>query len=227
VAALLAEFIDGWQPGARQRNRQAGLSKIVSTGFSEFLRLLATFLPTLEELPVIRNIFLAVVIAVAAWSYMTGTGKRSVASANPVEQKARKDQVFMIKAGDPSMNAARQKARTTLPEFLKVSQSPRSSQRNFAVKVGIEEDGQTEYFWIAPFKLNGDMIVGNINNTPRLVKKVQNKQQITFHVNDVSDWMYVENGKMKGNYSACVLLKNEPKEQADAFKKKFGLECES
>jgi uncharacterized protein YegJ (DUF2314 family) len=227
VAALLAEFIDGWQPGARRRNRQAWLSKIFGTGFSEFSRLFATFLPPQEELPVIRNIFLAVVIAVAAWSYLTGTGKRSVASANPVEQKARKDQIFMIKAGDPSMNAARQKARVTLPEFLKVAQSPRCSQRNFAVKVGIEENSQTEYFWIAPFKLNGDMIIGNINNTPRLVKNVQNKQQITFHINDVSDWMYVENGKMKGNYSACVLLKNEPKEQADAFKKKFGLECES
>lgn len=175
----------------------------------------------------IRNIFLGIVVLVAAWSYMTGSGKRSIASANPVEQKARNDQIFLIKTGDPDMALARQKARTTLTEFLKQAQSPRSSQRNFAVKVGIQDGDQMEYFWIAPFKQSGDMIVGNINNTPRTVKTVQNKQQITFHVNDVTDWMYVENGKMRGNYSACVLLKNEPKEQADAFKKKFGLECES
>jgi len=177
---------------------------------------------------VIRNIFLGIVVLVAAWGYVTGNGgKRSIASANPVEQKARKDQIFMIKTGDPDMVAARQKARTTLPEFLKLAQSPRSSQRNFAVKVGIQDGDQMEYFWIAPFKQSGDMIVGNINNTPRTVKNVQNNQQITFHVNDVTDWMYVENGKMRGNYSACVLLKNEPKEQAEAFKKKFGLECAS
>lgn len=173
----------------------------------------------------IRTIILCTVVAIAGWSYFSGAGKRSIASANPVEQKARKDQIFTIKTGDPDMNAARQKARLSLPEFLKTAHSPRSSQRNFAVKVGIQDGGQMEYFWIAPFKLNGDMIIGNINNTPRLVKNVQNKQQITFHINDVTDWMYVENGKMKGNYSACVLLKNEPKEQADAFKKKFGLEC--
>jgi hypothetical protein len=39
--------------------------------------------------------------------------------------------------------------------------------------------------------------------------------------------MDVENGRMKGNYSACVLLKNEPEDQADALKKKFGPACES
>lgn len=174
----------------------------------------------------IRTIILFVVVAVAAWGYVTGNGKRSVASANPVEQKARKDQIFVIKAGDPDMVAARNKARTTLPEFLKRAKSPSRAQKNFAVKVGIQDGDQREFFWIAPFRQEGDMIVGNINNTPRVVKNVQNKQQITFHVNDVSDWMYIENGKMKGNYSACVLLKNEPKEHADALKKKFGLTCE-
>jgi uncharacterized protein YegJ (DUF2314 family) len=176
---------------------------------------------------VIRNIFLAIVVAVAAWSYFTGSGKRSLATANPVEQKARKDQIFMVKTGDPDMVAARNKARTTLPEFLKVAKSPGRSQKNFAVKVGIQDGDQREFFWVAPFRQEGDMIIGNINNTPRIVKNVLNKQQITFHVNDVTDWMYIENGKMKGNYSACVLLKNEPKEHADALKKKFGLTCES
>jgi hypothetical protein len=30
---------------------------------------------------------------------------------------------------------------------------------------------------------------------------------------------------MKGNYTACVLIRNEPKDQQEAFKKRFGLDC--
>jgi uncharacterized protein YegJ (DUF2314 family) len=177
---------------------------------------------------VIRTAIFCVIVGFAAWSYATGmAGKRSAATANPVEQKARKDQVFTVKQGDPDMAAARTRARNTLPEFLKLAKAPRSSMRNLAVKVRVQDGSEVEYFWVAPFRQNGDTITGNINNTPRLVKNVRNKQEITFHVNEVSDWMYVEHGRMKGNYSACVLLQSEPKEQADAFKKKFGLTCDS
>jgi uncharacterized protein YegJ (DUF2314 family) len=176
---------------------------------------------------VIRTVILCAVVAVAGWSYFSGNGKRSIATANPVEQKARQDKLFFSKTGDPDMIAARNKARGTLPEFLKIAKVPNRSQKNFAVKIGITDGGQTEHFWISPFRQSGDMIIGNINNTPRVVRNVQNKQEVTFHINDVNDWMYVENGKMKGNYTACVLLKSEPKEQAEAFKKKFGLVCES
>jgi hypothetical protein len=31
---------------------------------------------------------------------------------------------------------------------------------------------------------------------------------------------------MRGNYTACPLLKREPKEQARAFIKQYGLDCE-
>jgi uncharacterized protein YegJ (DUF2314 family) len=177
---------------------------------------------------VIRTAIFCVIVGFAAWSYTTGmAGKRSTATANPVEQKARKDELFFSKVGDPDMVAARNKARTSLPQFLKIAKSPNRSQKNFAVKIAIQDGGQTEHFWISPFKQNGDIIIGQINNTPRSVKNVQNKQEVSFHLNEVNDWMYVENGKMKGNYTACVLLKNEPREQADAFKKKFGLSCDS
>jgi len=31
---------------------------------------------------------------------------------------------------------------------------------------------------------------------------------------------------MKGNFTTCALLKQQPKQDAEAFKKKYGLECE-
>jgi hypothetical protein len=84
---------------------------------------------------VIRTAIFCVIVGVAGWSYATGmAGKRSTATANPVEQKARKDELFFSKVGDPDMVAARNKARTSLPQFLKIAKSPNRSQKNFAVK---------------------------------------------------------------------------------------------
>jgi uncharacterized protein YegJ (DUF2314 family) len=177
----------------------------------------------------IRKIIFFGIAAFVVWTYTTSSGKRIMlpASAQTTTQKARSDQVFMIKTGDPEMMAARQKARATLPEFLKIASAPRSGMRNFTVKIGIVDGGQHEFFWIAPFKHDGTRFTGQIDNTPRMVKNVTKNQTITFDINDITDWMYVDNGKMKGNFSACVLLKKEPKDQADALKKRFGLECDA
>jgi uncharacterized protein YegJ (DUF2314 family) len=177
----------------------------------------------------IRNIIVICIAAFVVWTYNTSSGKRIMtpASAQTTTQKARSDQIFMIKTGDPDMMAARQKARATLSQFLKIAQSPQPSMKNFTVKIGIADGEHQEFFWIAPFKQEGSRITGKIDNTPRIVKNVTKNQTITFDESDITDWMYVENGKMKGNFSACVLLKNEPKDQADALKKRFGLECDA
>lgn len=177
----------------------------------------------------IRNIIVFCIAAFVVWTYNTSSGKRIMtpASAQTTTQKARSDQVFMIKTGDPDMMAARQKARATLPEFLRTAGAPRTGMRNFTVKIGIADGEQHEFFWIAPFKQNGTRFTGQIDNTPRLVKNVTKNQTVTFDEADITDWMYMDNGKMKGNFSACVLLKNEPKDQADALKKRLGLECDA
>ena len=33
-------------------------------------------------------------------------------------------------------------------------------------------------------------------------------------------------GEMKGNYTACALLKSASKREVDEFKKRFGLDCD-
>ena len=51
-------------------------------------------------------------------------------------------------------------------------------------------------------------------------------QTITFARSDIVDWMYIENGKMKGNFTACALLKSAPKKEAEDFKRQFSLDCD-
>jgi len=166
-----------------------------------------------------RTVFSAVCVALLAAAIGPAAGQRLI-------DKAQRDDIAVVHRDDPEMAAAMDKARATLPDFLALARAPRRSMSNFAVKVAIGgPHTEAEYFWIASFKEKDGRFTGRINNTPRSVKSVKIGQTIAFSQDEIVDWLYLDNGKMKGNYTACVLLKREPG-QAEAFKKQFGLECD-
>ena len=47
---------------------------------------------------------------------------------------------------------------------------------------------------------------------------------ITFGKRDIVDWMYMDAGVTKGNYSARAILKAALPRDRSAFKRRFGLE---
>ena len=96
----------------------------------------------------------------------------------------------------------------------------------FAVKVAIREGNNAEYFWITPFTPKDGQFSGAINNTPRQVHSVKLGQTITFDQSEIVDWLYMDGDKMKGNYTACALLKSASKREVEEFKKRFGLDCD-
>jgi uncharacterized protein YegJ (DUF2314 family) len=148
------------------------------------------------------------------------------AAAHTALEKAARDELFLIPQGDPDMAAAMRKARAGLREFFALAQSPKPSMKGFSVKVGVRSGAGREFFWIRPFERKGNRYSGRLNNTPRVVTHLKAGDTITFGENEIVDWTYTEDGKMKGNYTACPLLKREPKEQAQAFIKQYGLDCE-
>lgn len=143
----------------------------------------------------------------------------------PVDQ-AKKDDIVAVPKGDPDMEAAFRQARETLKDFLELARAPRSSITSMAVKVAIRDGGETEYFWIRPFKEKDGGFVGRINNTPRSVGNVKLGQIITFQASDIVDWLYRENGRMYGNYTACALLKQVPASERQEFAREYGLNCD-
>ena len=149
-------------------------------------------------------------------------------TAQTILEKAARDEIAAVADTDPNMAAAMRKAQSTLADFLKVATAPRPDTQGFSLKVAVREGERVEYFWITPFTNNGSQFSGEINNTPRVVRSVKLGQQtITFAQSDIVDWMYIENGRMKGNYTACALLKSAPKNEAEEFKNHFGLNCDS
>jgi len=147
--------------------------------------------------------------------------------ADTAVDRAKRDEIMAVPKGDPDMEAAFRKARETLTDFLALARAPRPSIDNMAVKVAIRDRSETEYFWVSPFKEKDGAFVGRINNTPRSVRNVKLGQTITFQASDIVDWLYRENGKMFGNYTACALLKQVPPSERKAFAREYGLNCDN
>ena len=105
---------------------------------------------------------------------------------------------------------------------------PRPSITSLSVKIPIVygSDGSAEFFWISPFEERDGQFSGRINNTPRSEKSVRLGQTISFKQDDIVDWTYHENGRIVGNFTACAILSHEPRADAEAFMKQFGLRCD-
>jgi uncharacterized protein YegJ (DUF2314 family) len=144
----------------------------------------------------------------------------------PGPANAHKGALYYLALNDHIMSAAIQNARESLPGFLALSQRQGPTMERFAVKIALLGNGGPEFFWIYPFAYVGDLFIGQIANTPLTVAGRKKGDTIAFGKHDIVDWMYLDAGVVKGNYSARAILKSALPRDRAAFKRRFGLESD-
>src|SRR5690349_6462316 len=124
------------------------------------------------------------------------------AAAQSAQDRIRKDELAFMQDQEPAMRRAFEKARATLDDFLAKSKSPPTGATSFALKVGIKDGKDTEYFWITDFQEDDGKFTGKIDNEPRMVKRVKRGQDYSFPREHIVDWTYVDQmqRKMMGNF---------------------------
>jgi len=115
------------------------------------------------------------------------------------------DRVIDVSKDDPKMNAAMEKARSTVGTFTAALASPRPGQRSFTVKVAFTDGKNTEHMWLSPVSFDGTKFHGTINNDPERVSHVKNGDDAEVEPSKISDWMFVDDGKLMGGYTLRVL----------------------
>ncbi len=126
-----------------------------------------------------------------------------------------------------AMRQAAEKAQATLDDFLiKATQLP-AGTKAYAVRVGVQEGRDLEYFWVNEFSWSDGTFMGKINDEPRLVKRIKAGQIYRFSRFDVVDWMYIDekSGRTFGNFTACALASKKPPAEADELKRRNDLDC--
>ena len=116
------------------------------------------------------------------------------------------------------MLAAIAKARGTLPEFWRVLQTPEHGETGFSLKVKVTDNRGTEHFWVTDVQTQDSKITGTISNDPEVVASVKSGDRIQVPEVDISDWLYMRDGKMVGNETIRPLLKKMPADEAARYK---------
>lgn len=131
---------------------------------------------------------------------------------------SKKDKVFNVEANDPEMIAAIAKARETLPQFWQVFDKRALGESDFSLKVKITDENGTEHFWATDIERRDGKTLGTINNDPGIVASVKLGDRIDILDVDISDWLYIRDGKMVGNETLKPLLKSMPPAESERLK---------
>lgn len=105
---------------------------------------------------------------------------------------------------EQEMEMATERAHSEIDAFIDALTARNGS--NFAVKVPIEDEDAIEYFWLVDISYQAGSFKGRIGNDPGLVTSVKMGDVITVAKADISDWMYMRDGKMHGNYTLRPLF---------------------
>ena len=125
--------------------------------------------------------------------------------------------VEMIEPDDPAMSAAIATARETIDRFT--TEFELGSGESFAVKVPIDSADAREHLWMTVEAFDGTHFDGRISNEPVLVDTVSLGEKYRVAKQDISDWMYLERGRMHGNYTMRARLDTMAPEQAAALRR--------
>jgi uncharacterized protein YegJ (DUF2314 family) len=121
---------------------------------------------------------------------------------------------------DHELEHAVKNARHSLGFFIAVLGAKKSGDTGFEVKKAFVDGNDVEHLWIGDLSYDGQNFHGRINNRPVDVHNVRLGQPVTVSPREVSDWMFVKNGKLMGGYTTRVLYARlSPQDRAEFDKK--------
>ncbi|MBR0893569.1 DUF2314 domain-containing protein [Bradyrhizobium tropiciagri] len=150
-------------------------------------------------------------VLIAAVFALAGTNAAQAEDRSPV---------IDVRTADPEMNAAITHARETLPTFWASYQAPKPSETQHSLKVRFPTHrNEGEHIWMREVKkLPDGGYSGRFANQPRDLPGKQAGDLVEFKEADISDWMFMRNGKIVGGETIKPLLKSMPKADADALR---------
>jgi len=120
-----------------------------------------------------------------------------------------------VKENDKAMDRAVAKARESLGFFIAALQAKKSDSRDFEVKKCCIDGDKVEHIWMRDVRWDGKVFRGRVDNQPLDVTNMRLGQQITVAPEDLTDWMFVKNGKLMGGFTTRVLYgRLSPEEKA-------------
>ena len=125
-----------------------------------------------------------------------------------------------IEQSDKEIERIADNARSALPIFLRNLLRPPTGANNFYVKYPLPaDDGDTEEVWLCSIRFKDGVYYGRLANASRHTGS--KKKNIAFDPEAITDWMYIQDGKIIGGLSIKYLLEKIPEEKRSEEQRKI------
>lgn len=155
--------------------------------------------------------------AVGAALLVVGLAMGAAASEPAAETKS---PVVYVAPDDADMAEAVAAARGTLDSVLERVATGGIPMEAIQLKVAIPKEGggHENLFVEGIVRLDETTFEGLLANEPRALPGLKRGDRHRFTHDEITDWLFIANGRMHGAYTLRVMLPLLPKQQADEFR---------
>ena len=157
---------------------------------------------------------LSLILVAAAFTLSSCDSKKS--TSQTVHREGQPDYV-RVPETDPEMDRAIQSAHDSVDTFILALRNRAPTQVGFSVKKPFKDGTQVEHIWLSDASFDGTVFRGRVDNEPVDVTNVKLGDKATVSKGEVSDWFYIDGGKLVGGYTLRVLYSR----MSEAEKKEF------
>lgn len=112
---------------------------------------------------------------------------------------------FSVADKDAEMKSAVRQARRSVGTFIAALRNPTAKQHDFEVKKPFVQGSDVEHIWLSNVTYSGNRFHGDVDNHPRKIKGLKFGQHVSVNPDEITDWAYIDDGKLVGGYTIRVL----------------------
>lgn len=127
---------------------------------------------------------------------------------------------------DKAMDDAVHQAQKTLGRFVDALSKPKAGQTGFSLKKRCTEGDECEHLWIRDVHFDGKDMRGKVDNTPLELQSPRLGDEVTIQPEEITDWLYVDKGKMVGGYTLLVQYGRMSAREKEVFSKTVGFQIQ-
>jgi uncharacterized protein YegJ (DUF2314 family) len=150
--------------------------------------------------------------------------------ATTSDSAKKESSTISVQSADADINQAIARAKATFGTFSGAINAKDADRDTFAVKIEFPADAdsgaESEHIWLSNVRVDGDKITGQINNEPEFIATLRMGDEVTVDAADLSDWYYVQDGKLVGGYSIRVFRDRMSAEERAQFDSGLGFTIE-
>jgi uncharacterized protein YegJ (DUF2314 family) len=173
--------------------------------------------PSKQEIQTVKRLYTSI-LSVALLAGAVAPARAFHTFGREDLQPAAEPQVFNVDRHNDAMKRAVHQARRTVGVFIQALRHPAGGQSDFEVKKPFRQGDVVEHLWLSDVSFRGNRFHGHVDNVPRKIKGPKMGDRVTVNPNEISDWAFINNGRLVGGYTIRVLyaeLSPEGRKQLD------------